>query len=774
MKKQVKHVELFPKIINRKAFYNREHPVLNPHTHAYINYWKQEKKRCIEGWWVKEAKNHWRWMYPTLYFYINHWEILIIDEVEKARYYDNPELADCEWIIFAYHTAASGFSGFTEDDNYSCNLLLKKRLMERNGELDDFGREVKLTTKEKDLLYTNPYVRKKNGAYKEYMDAFDYLKLHHEKQQGTPLYDNTPINELKLTARGNGKSYCDSAMAGHEYTFDGAKYYENPLFPNKRKTLGEIMVGAANPTKTGDFTEKLQHGLENFSGRYDDGESEYPPPFFKKGAGSFDVGESYRNYYKKQINGEWKWVGTKSVIYTTNFGVDVNAGASKRLSKQFVDEVGLIESADEMLGVSKYSKKAGGVSFGLTSLSGTGGDIEKIDAAKRMFYNPLMYDIYPIRDEWEGKGWIALFLPAYYSDRTNKDENGNTIFEDAIQPLLEERDKLSRSADPLPLIQEKMFNPLVPSEMFYSTADNILPAGLATERINELEENQMWDRKVSVGSLEWGNSHRTAVKWHEKPSERKLVISDMLLDKYADKTGRIAIYEHPADIIEDRLYKVVYDPYKIDNKGESYASILVYKGIPKGKDQGEMQDVIVGEYLGRPGIVDNAHEIAIKIAMYFKTKVLFERNVPGFKKYCITNKFVHIMQPEPYEAIHDGVPGKKRTNEFGVVMTGPLKQHALQSLRTWFLEPVDFDIEGNITRYRIGKQYSLRLLNEVVNFGDGNFDHISSILLLMLWIDQDGKVPLQERVQERVDEFDEFFKQRTNSMYNPFLEYEHA
>jgi hypothetical protein len=102
-------------------------------------------------------------------------------------------------------------------------------------------------------------------------------------------------------------------------------------------------------------------------------------------------------------------------------------------------------------------------------------------------------------------------------------------------------------------------------------------------------------------------------------------------------------------------------------------------------------------------------------------------------------------------------------------MTGPLKQHCLQLLKTWFLEARQRDDDGKVVRYNMHEIWSTRLLHEVINFGDGNFDHISSALLMALWIDQDGKQTVESKSEEKADDFEKFFLGRKSSLYNPLL-----
>jgi hypothetical protein len=70
-------------------------------------WWKEQKKRCIEGYVVGG-----KWMPPTLYFYINFWKILLTKGNSKTKTIARPFLRDIEWEFFTAWALARGFSGF--------------------------------------------------------------------------------------------------------------------------------------------------------------------------------------------------------------------------------------------------------------------------------------------------------------------------------------------------------------------------------------------------------------------------------------------------------------------------------------------------------------------------------------------------------------------------------------------------------------------------------------------------------------------------------------
>ncbi len=59
-------------IINKDAYLLKEIPQLHPASEEYLLFWREEKKRCIEGYWVGGV-----WMPGNLYFYVNYWTILL-------------------------------------------------------------------------------------------------------------------------------------------------------------------------------------------------------------------------------------------------------------------------------------------------------------------------------------------------------------------------------------------------------------------------------------------------------------------------------------------------------------------------------------------------------------------------------------------------------------------------------------------------------------------------------------------------------------------------
>jgi hypothetical protein len=244
----------FVRINNRSNFVIKTIEVHHPETRAYVDYWRLQKKRCIEGFWSPDdssvsvdpnkpvdssiKSNQWRYMPEKLYFYVNFGTILHKPEdspktapKQKMR----PFLRDVEWEFFYNITEARGFSGFEEDNAYTCNhsVLLQ----------------------EENLHYSciNPHTNKP----KIYITPREYLRKLHSKPLGRALWENQAKNLFVLGSRGFGKDLEENTPI---YSVSKGK------IPIKDVTVGEYVYGAdGKPTQVidrFDFNNQLQYKIK--------------------------------------------------------------------------------------------------------------------------------------------------------------------------------------------------------------------------------------------------------------------------------------------------------------------------------------------------------------------------------------------------------------------------------------------------------------------------------------------------------------------------------
>lgn len=740
-------VRIFPELYRIKDFLVKEHPVYHPDTQAYKKYWEKQERRCIEGMWgrdMKDGQGGYRYMPGCLYYYVNFCEIA--DEDDKGNTVANirPLLRDVEWMFAYAWTAARGFSGFAEDDEYTCCDLVQK--IERKGEESLSSKDLRKLRKIKANLV------KPDGSFKVYKDPVEYLYGTHEDRLGLALYDNDAQNLFWLGSRGTGKSYSAGNMViGHEFNFFGKRYMDESYLEDPAGV--EIFVGSALGSKSSDLLKKFAHTQEILKKKYGawGNDDEFIPGYFSLNVnGSLQPNNSkspYRHEYKFSQNGTWMTGGTKTRLHHGVYTAEnPQAAVGTRPTVMVIEEVGLLTNMLEVH-ASNETCMIRRNKFGSALYIGTGGNMEKIQEPQTVFEDPLAYNCLGFKDVWEDRMKpIGFFMPAYYVDSDFKDDLGNTDIEAAFAHEMVERKRRESSNNSFALDGYMMARPLVPSEMFLTRDARIFPVTKLRARLADVLTKDLWKGRASIGELV--DKSDGEVKWVEDVKRKSRPIIDLNIDKYLDITGSVVVFEHPDEdtpppTYRRSLYKIVYDPVKDDNGGTSLASILVYKGLPaKGWNMG-LTDTIVAEYIGRYDDVEKVHDIAIRLAKYYKAKILVETNVPDFVRYCKRKKLYHMLQVSPYEAISKVIknPGKKY--DVGVHMSNrAMIVHAEQLIRTWLLQ--EWGDSGK-TRTNIDKLYSPRLLHELIHYNrDGNFDHVSSMKVLAFWLSQEQDYEIEQ------------------------------
>jgi len=756
-----KVVRLFPWLHNIKPFVIKDHPEYHPATKDYLDYWEEHEKRCVEGLWgldKNEEANEggWRYCPPQLYYYVNFCVIEDEDESNNSSEVIIPRLRDIEWIFFTNWLICRGFSGFTDDPEYTSNLLVYK--IEQGKDLNP---------KDRKRLSSAEHIYKADGTYKTYVDPRDYLYKTHDKPLGLPLYENTALNLLWLASRGIGKSFIAAALLSHTFKFHGATRFDESYFTLKKGP--EIVVGAALSAKSADLLKKFkfmeEYQKENF-GAWGENDDFIPGYFFQNTLGTLVVNNNkspYRAEYLYKEGGVEKvgGKGTKLIHVTYESNSEASVGTRPLISE--IEEVGLCTNLLQVW-ASNETTLIRRNKFGSQLGTGTGGNMEKIEEPKIIFEDPVSYTCLGFNDEWENrKKKIGLFIPAYYQDDSFRDENGNQDIEKAYEVEMHERAIRGQADNSFALDGYMMARPLVPSEMFLSGQSNIFPIAMLRDQLNRVEIKELYETYSFKGTLEW-NKTKTGVSLNVDLYNKLKPILSTNLDSYKNNLkGACVFYEAPEEKVPDptqkrSLYKVVYDPIKDDGEGTSLASIIVYKSISENNWSEGLQDDIVAEYLGRMDRVDEIHEIAVQLAVYYNAKIMVETNIPDFIRYCKRENFAYLLQAKPIEAIATAVknPGKKY--DVGIDMTSPaLQEQAEQLWRQWLLTPWK-TLENGVVLYNLNKIKSPIILKQLIQYDrKGNFDHVSSLKLLALWLSQENKAPIQEASEVAKDTLNTFF-----------------
>lgn len=762
-----KPVRLLPfDLKNIDDFVVKKHPLLFPETKEYQEYWEEQAKYVVEGKWGydNDEKNEggWRWIPGNLYFYVNMTVIKDEDD-DGTEIATRPKLRDVEWYLFYALTACDGFSGFSEDDEYTCSTIAE-RIHNKQPLLE---KDKKILSKIFHRLYNS------KGELKKYKDAREYLYEYREKPLGHALYDNEAQNLILLSSRGIGKSHSiGGGVINYDFVTNGARTLSQFL---NGTTSSVIVVGSEDSKKSTELLSKFSDAYEYLRtdvGAYFKDGYKINGAFWRTYEGSLSSGTGNPFTNRVSLKGGKAEEGPGSKIVHVSYKGNPQAGVGYRARRMIVEEAGLLVRFFETHAENSASQKRK-TKFGYTVYIGTGGNIEKSKEIREAFYNPRDYQVLPVKDVFNGTDKEnGLFIPAYYRNDLYRNELGNTDYEAAFNDEMTIREEMKKGGSTA--YEGYIISyPIVPQEMFLNNAGNVYPTDALEERLHELEQGA-W--KPNYGELFYTDSTQTRCYWSEDLEKTKPYIKRWGVEKKMKdlKTG-IIMYEPPipnlpAPSYNRPMYIVLYDP--IHKEGEKVGSSLSVAFVFKLWDlrnPDKIQFNIVAEWVGRyPNMEDN-HEQALKLATFYNAKILPEFN-GDFVRYCRMSNRTHMLQPRPGLAI-DGIVKQKNANDFGVyVSPGMLPDMELYSLEV-LNKPVDKTetLEGNlyVERYvrMVHKLTSMRLTEELLYYDrTGNFDYVSAFLLLSLWIREADIKPAEKYDENKVKTKSESIKQFMKAM----------
>jgi hypothetical protein len=684
-----------------------EIPKLNPFSQAYITYWRQNKIHCIEGYWSGG-----KWMPGNLYFYINFWHIkLNKSKHSKTKIIAKPFLRDIDWEMALNWAEARGFSGFEDDDEYSCY-----RGLEQYETVLPSG--IILINQPKPTYNLPSTCFRKDGTLKKYVHAREYLRKIHQRDLGRPLYENEAKNFMMLGSRGFGKSYFVSgAVIAHQFLFDGAFSYQE-LRENKLTT--EVLVGAGDAKYSKDLLSKVKTGLDELPGGIMLNKRYYACPLSKDYSGSWEVGNKILAEYETKDGGEWVVKGSKSTIHHRTFKDNPFAGNGTRPSVAVLEEIGFFNNLESAHGALKETMNNGSVKFGSGLYLGTGGDMEgggTVDAQK-IFYNPEAYDMTVFQDVWEHKGKICFFVPATLGLNEYKNEEGITDEAAALAFLTDERTKAAGASSKKPLNDELQNRPLKPSEAFLVLSGNIFPVADLKAHLGSLESSTDANLEGTPGEMVIGETGQIEFS---PILNKRIRPCDYPMKGDEDTTGCWVVWEHPEKDAPYGYYLAGTDPYDQDKAPNSVSlgsTFLMKKATPGLSTR----DQIVAEYTARPSTAEAHHENVRRGLMYFGGLDLYENEKNTIKMHFENKNSLHLLSHTP--TLLKATRNSLVDRTYGIHMTNLIKEELEIYTRDWLLTPVG---DGKLNLHFI---YSKPLLKELIAYNsEGNFDRVIALML---------------------------------------------
>ncbi len=457
--------------------------------------------------------------------------------------------------------------------------------------------------------------------------------------------------------------------------------------------------------------------------------------------------------------------GYKSEIMGIAIGTNPNKVRGKRADIIFFEEAGKNKHLKEAWQVLRPSVSQDGVTFGIMVAFGTAnsGD-EAFNNLRDIFYNPGAWGCKGFDNIWDNTTTTkkcGFFVPAYtnlmvppellaslgFDENTVLlDNDGNTNIPNAIKYIEKLREPIIYGAQSQREIDLFVCEaPITISEACIMASGNIFPQRLCQDQLAKIRNDDVIRNMKQVGDLVYDDNGN--LQW--KPKK----FGDILnypMEKDENPRGAIAIWEHPDIDVRWNDYYVAVDPYSQDI-GTSLGSCLVWKRV---KAMDAFSDCLVAEYTGRPETSDEFHENVLKIALYYKAKVMCENNVPGLITYFRNKKMEYLLYETP-DIISKILENTKDNRQYGVNISQTLKLHLLGRIKDYLLED-----RGN-GKKGVNMLFSEPLLMELIRYTeDENADRVSAMCMVMICRDNlrlQAERRLKEDTCEKANEKKFFF-----------------
>jgi hypothetical protein len=700
-------------LIENSNFRLKDIPNFHPLLEHYdrVSFWKEEKRKCIEGYWVSG-----KWMPGPLYYYVNFHNIQFEDETSVAQAFGLPFLRDIDWELFLIYDECRGFSGFADDKVYTCDRR--------------YGPD-------KAISITLKRITEAEAQKMKYIPAREYLRKNHGKSLGKPLYKNAAKHFMSIQARGSGKSYSTSGIVAHNFLFDGATDYDDYLARRKLKqyTSSESIIGAIDTKYSEPLVAKVKTAFELLPGGFSLGDEEYPAPLFSSYFGSLQSNK----YITANLS--------KSKLYHRTFKDNPLAANGTRANLVALDEVGFMYNIKESWGAIEAIQAAKTKKNLVIWALGTGGLVSGKAAlyAESIFRNPQDYNCVEFEDIFEHRGKIGYFVP--YSLVQNEFKSGPNLETDEVlaRVNIEHRRAIAKkSPDPTVYQTEIINGPMVPSEAFLVLEGAFFPTLQLKEQLAEVEGGKY--KKYTEASFKGHISFNSKNEPEFFTQQDALPIRKFPLNNNDDKKSCIELWVKPQKNDEGVVPRGVHiagiDVVDKDKSTtDSLPSIIIMNRYTRQ---------VVAEYTGRTGEAKDFYEICRKLLLYYNAIGMYEKNLIGLYNYFDQNKCTYLLADTPYQLRSTDTYKAGTNTAKGINASGTVNAEARNMIKSWLQERISENSETRVYE----TLYSPSMIMELVMWNpSGNFDRVSALGMLM-WLDSTmfkENVKLKEEVKGFMD-----------------------
>lgn len=403
------------------------------------------------------------------------------------------------------------------------------------------------------------------------------------------------------------------------------------------------------------------------------------------------------------------------------------------------EEMGTFDGLLELYDVTRKSVEDGDYTFACMYLVGTANNKESsFLSAKKLLYAPNSYNIQSVPNVYDkkgsGKDTFGFFFPAYINRAGCYNKDGISDVIKALLQVLMARYKAKYGADPTSVLRVIAEDPITPAEAIIKVKDAFFPVASLQERADTLDKNPSLYDDIYVGEL-----YTTGTGEIEFRPTDDIPIRTYPVDN--DTKGALEIYSMPKKDREGKVFNDRYiigvDPYDNDQaESHSLYSIFVLDTFV---------DNLAAEYTGRTNFADEAHDMVLKLCIFYNAKALYESNKKGLYSYMEKTRNTFRLADTP-EYLRDKQLVKYSSfgsNAKGVNVSASINNFANRLIKDWLLMKVPIEVkqeDGHIEIQKVPKLYTLKnraLIEEAIQFNpDINVDRIRALGILMLYREQ--------------------------------------
>lgn len=471
---------------------------------------------------------------------------------------------------------------------------------------------------------------------------------------------------------------------------------------------------------------------------------------------------SWQQRIKVRIQGRDTYKGNKSIITGTSFEKDPTNGVGGPVTYFFHEEAGIAPKMMDTYEFMRPAMQSGMVTTGTFIAAGSVGDLDQCLPLKEMVLYPHKYGMQAITtnliDNNKTIGETGLFIPEQWSMPPYIDKFGNSLVEEALEAIHEERKQWKKDLSPEQYQLRISQKPTNIEEAFATRKESVFPPHLLSHQSKRIEEG--------VYPVEYLDLRYDADGKVEAKTSNKRPINRFPIDKtMEDKSGVICVYERPIKNVPWGTYYASIDPVGEGKTttSDSLCSIFVYKTateVIKDDGQGKIsthfeRDAIVASWCGRFDDLQKTHERLELIVEWYNAWTLCENNVSLFIQYMISRRKQKYLVPK------DQIPFLKELSSnanvyatYGWKNTGVLfKQHLLSYGIQFLTEEIDKDMDENGETkkiyYGVERIPDPMLLEEMKQYQPGvNVDRLVSFCALVAFAQiQQNNRGLAKRVE---------------------------